>query len=62
MASNILTVATEVNDLRSKWRTLSVYGRFEQSVVTILTLVIAVIAALAAWQLLLAHTRSGFQQ
>jgi small-conductance mechanosensitive channel len=62
MASNILTVATEVNDLRSKWRTLSVYERFEQSVVTILTLVIAVIAALAAWQLLLAHTRSGFQQ
>jgi uncharacterized membrane protein (DUF373 family) len=56
MASNqILTFAREVNDLRSKWRTLSVYERFEQSVVTILTLVIAVIVVLAAWQLLL-HT------
>jgi uncharacterized membrane protein (DUF373 family) len=55
MASNILTFATEVNDLRAKWRTLSAYERFEQSVVTILALVIAVIVALAAWQLLL-HT------
>ena len=56
MANNqILTFAREVNDLRTKWRTLSVYERFEQSVVTILTFVIAVIVVLAAWQLLL-HT------
>jgi uncharacterized membrane protein (DUF373 family) len=54
MANNqILTFAREVNDLRTKWRTLSVYERFEQSVVTILTFVIAVIVVMAAWQLLL---------
>jgi uncharacterized membrane protein (DUF373 family) len=41
--------------LRSKWQTLSIYERFEQSVVGVLTLVIAVIVALATWQLLL-HT------
>lgn len=53
MASNILTVAAELNELRSKWRTLSLYERFEQSVVATLTLVIAVIVALSTWQLLL---------
>ena len=55
MASKILTLATEFRDLRSKWQTLSIYERFEQSVVGVLTLVIAVIVALATWQLLL-HT------
>ena len=55
MANKILTLATEFRDLRSKWRTLSLYERFEQSVVGVLTLVIAVIVALATWQLLL-HT------
>jgi uncharacterized membrane protein (DUF373 family) len=56
MASNhSLSFGREVNDLRSKWGTLSVYERFEQSVVTILTFVIAVIVIVAAWQLLL-HT------
>src|ERR1700723_3184963 len=44
-------------DLRSKWKTLSLYERFEQTVVSALTLVIAIIIALAAWQLLL-HTLS----
>jgi uncharacterized membrane protein (DUF373 family) len=44
-------------DLRSKWKTLSLYERFEQTVVSVLTLVIAIIVALAAWQLLL-HTLS----
>jgi uncharacterized membrane protein (DUF373 family) len=39
--------------LRSKWQTLSLYERFEQSVVGVLTLVIAVIVAIATWQLLL---------
>src|ERR1700685_2270209 len=42
-----------MSDLRSKWRTLSLYERFEQTVVSLLTLVIAIIIALAAWQLLL---------
>lgn len=55
MAGKILTLATEFRDLRSKWQTLSIYERFEQSVVGVLTLVIAVIVALATWQLLL-HT------
>jgi uncharacterized membrane protein (DUF373 family) len=55
MANKLLTLATEVRDLRSKWQTLSIYERFEQSVVGVLTLVIAVIVALATWQLLL-HT------
>jgi uncharacterized membrane protein (DUF373 family) len=55
MTNKILTLASEARDLRSKWRTLSLYERFEQTVVGILTLVIAIIVALAAWQLLL-HT------
>src|SRR3984885_5843715 len=44
-----------MSDLRSKWKTLSLYERFEQTVVSLLTLVIAIIIALATWQLLL-HT------
>ena len=55
VTNKILTLASEASDLRSKWRTLSLYERFEQTVVGLLTLVIAVIVALAAWQLLL-HT------
>lgn len=53
MANNILTLASEFRDLRSKWQTLSVYERFEQTVVSVLTLVIAFIVAIAAWQLVL---------
>jgi uncharacterized membrane protein (DUF373 family) len=53
MTSKILTLASEFKDLRSKWQTLSLYERFEQSVVGMLTLVIAVIVAIATWQLLL---------
>jgi uncharacterized membrane protein (DUF373 family) len=44
-----------MSDLRSKWKTLSLYERFEQTVVSLLTLVIAIIITLATWQLLL-HT------
>jgi uncharacterized membrane protein (DUF373 family) len=53
MTSKILTLASEFKDLRSKWQTLSLYERFEQAVVGVLTLVIAVIVAIATWQLLL---------
>jgi uncharacterized membrane protein (DUF373 family) len=53
MTSKILTLASEFKDLRSKWQTLSLYERFEQAVVGMLTLVIAVIVAIATWQLLL---------
>jgi uncharacterized membrane protein (DUF373 family) len=53
VANNILTLASEFRDLRSKWQTLSIYERFEQTVVSVLTLVIAVIVAIAAWQLVL---------
>jgi uncharacterized membrane protein (DUF373 family) len=49
----MLTLASELRDLRSKWRTLSIYERFEQTVVSVLTLLIAVIVAIAAWQLVL---------
>jgi uncharacterized membrane protein (DUF373 family) len=55
VANEILTLASEFKDLRSKWQTLSLYERFEQTVVAFLTLVIAIIVAIATWQLLL-HT------
>ena len=55
MTDKILTLTSEMSDLRSKWKTLSLYERFEQTVVSLLTVVIAVIIALATWQLLL-HT------
>jgi uncharacterized membrane protein (DUF373 family) len=55
VTDKILTLTSEMSDLRSKWKTLSLYERFEQTVVSLLTLVIAIIIALAAWQLLL-HT------
>jgi uncharacterized membrane protein (DUF373 family) len=55
VTNRILTLASEIKDLRSKWQTLSIYERFEQMVVGALTLVIAVIVALSGWQLLL-HT------
>jgi uncharacterized membrane protein (DUF373 family) len=53
--NKMLTLASEFRTLRSKWQTLSIYERFEQTIVGVLTLVIAVIIALAGWQLLL-HT------
>src|ERR1700684_2118407 len=55
VTNKILTLTSEFMDLRSKWKTLSLYERFEQTVVSVLTLVIAVIIGLATWQLLL-HT------
>jgi uncharacterized membrane protein (DUF373 family) len=55
VTDKILTLTSEMSDLRSKWKTLSLYERFEQTVVSLLTVVIAVIIALATWQLLL-HT------
>jgi uncharacterized membrane protein (DUF373 family) len=53
--NNIFTLASELKELRSKWQTLSIYEKFEQTVVGVLTLVIALIVAIATWQLLL-HT------
>jgi uncharacterized membrane protein (DUF373 family) len=55
VTNKILTLASEVKELRSKWQTLSVYEKFEQSVVAVLTLMIALIVVMATWQLLL-HT------
>jgi uncharacterized membrane protein (DUF373 family) len=52
VTNNILTLSAELRQLQSKWQTLSLYERFEQTVVSALTLVIAVIVALATWQLL----------
>src|ERR1700759_5307589 len=42
-------------ELRTKWQKLSIYEKFEQTVVSVLTLVIAGIVTIATWQLLL-HT------
>jgi hypothetical protein len=55
MTNHILTLAAEFKGLRSKWQTLSLYERFEQTIVAALILVIALIVALTTWQLLL-HT------
>jgi uncharacterized membrane protein (DUF373 family) len=41
----------------SRWKTLSIYEKFEQLIVSILTWIIAVIVAVATWQLIL-HTVS----
>jgi uncharacterized membrane protein (DUF373 family) len=48
-------MATEFKELRTKWQTLSLYEKFEQTIVSVLTLVIAAIVTIATWQLLL-HT------
>jgi uncharacterized membrane protein (DUF373 family) len=48
----MLPLATEFRQLQCKWQTLSLYERFEQTVIAALTLVIALIVVLAAWQLL----------
>jgi uncharacterized membrane protein (DUF373 family) len=53
--NKIFTLASELKELRSKWQTLSIYEKFEQTVVAVLTLVIALIVAIATWQLFL-HT------
>ena len=52
VTNSMLPLATEFRQLQSKWKTLSLYERFEQTVVAALTLVIALIVVLAAWQLL----------
>ena len=57
MTNKILNLGTEVKELRAKWQTLSIYEKFEQTVVSVLTLVIAGIVTIATWQLLL-HTLS----
>ena len=51
--SNVFTLVSELKELRSKWQTLSIYEKFEETVVGVVTLVIALIAAIATWQLLL---------
>jgi uncharacterized membrane protein (DUF373 family) len=53
VTNKITTLASEIRELRSKWQTLSIYEKFEQSVVAVLTLVIAIIVAVATWQLFL---------
>ena len=55
MTNKILTLVSEIEELRSKWQTLSIYERFQQAIVAVLTLVIAVIVTISTWQLLL-HT------
>jgi uncharacterized membrane protein (DUF373 family) len=55
VTNKIFTLASEIKELRSKWQTLSIYEKFEQLVVAAITVVIAMIVAIATWQLLL-HT------
>jgi uncharacterized membrane protein (DUF373 family) len=55
VTNKIFTLASEIGELRFKWQTLSVYEKFEQTVVALLTFVIAFIVSVATWQLLL-HT------
>ena len=55
MTNKILNLGSEMAELRAKWQTLSLYEKFEQTVVSVLTLVIAGIVTIATWQLLL-HT------
>jgi uncharacterized membrane protein (DUF373 family) len=55
VTNKLLTLASEIEELRSKWQTLSIYEKFQQAVVAVLTLVIAVIVTISTWQLLL-HT------
>jgi uncharacterized membrane protein (DUF373 family) len=57
VAEKIFTLASEIGDLRSKWRTLSIYEKFEQAVVSVLTLVIAAIVSIATWHLILQTIR-----
>jgi uncharacterized membrane protein (DUF373 family) len=55
VTNKILNLGSEMAELRTKWQTLSIYEKFEQTVVSVLTLVIAGIVTIATWQLLL-HT------
>jgi uncharacterized membrane protein (DUF373 family) len=55
VTNKILNLGSEMAELRTKWQTLSIYEKFEQTVVSVLTLVIAGIVMIATWQLLL-HT------
>ena len=57
MAEKIFTLAAEIVELRSKWRTLSIYEKFEQTVISVLTLVIAAIVSIATWHLILQTLR-----
>jgi uncharacterized membrane protein (DUF373 family) len=54
----------ELAGARTRWKPLSLYGRFEHAVVLVLTLVIAIIIAFAVWNLVLkiveAMMASGF--
>jgi hypothetical protein len=43
MTGKILTLASERKELRSRWQTLSIYQKYEQLVVAVLTMVIALV-------------------
>ena len=60
MINKRLNLPSEMGELRAKWQTLSIYEKFEQTVVSVLTLVIAVIVTIATWQLLL-HALNLFE-
>lgn len=43
----------DLEEVRSRWQTLSLYERFEQLIISALTLLIAAIVLIATWQLIL---------
>jgi uncharacterized membrane protein (DUF373 family) len=55
LVTDKFTLISEIVELRSKWLTLSIYEKFEQLIVSVLSLAIAAIVSLATWQLVL-HT------
>jgi uncharacterized membrane protein (DUF373 family) len=46
-------MASETGDWRARWRTFSMYEKFEQLIGGVIILVIAAIVAIATWQLVL---------
>jgi uncharacterized membrane protein (DUF373 family) len=59
-----LWISKQIGEMRSRWLLLSLYEKFEQAVVLVLTLVIAMIVTFAVWNLLvkivIAVAASGF--
>src|ERR1700761_3871265 len=53
VTNNTQNVASEMGEFRAKWQTLSIYEKFEQTIVGVLTLVIGFIVTAPTFQLIL---------
>ena len=49
-----MKVSDEFRENRLRWGTLSFYEKFEQGILSILTLLIAIVVAMATWHLIVA--------